>query len=651
MYLLLQILFLHLTSNQIISYHHGGNETNCWYNENPIPQSFCETQIGSFHHIHILPPSPSNQQQQPSLSDSSSIILLNPDQISILTSTSTDVTEDNHPTNDLSLTNTTNQVFINEFFTIEATLDVLSPNKVNIIHANFHACLVKLGYCTPDVKITPGLVSQSIPLNLGEVEANTQVQFQQRFMLDQIGEWTIIAHVSLLVTYNNSQSPVLESIPNTLPLHQEIKIEVAYGEHISVKQRAKLVQVENWAQNFILVLASMGIILALVTAIFIWYQRSHWVIIASSVKLSLLIVVGCILGFIGAIMLLPPSFSMLISSKIYNNGIMYCNSRIWLLILAFDSILIPLTLKTWRVTILFNPKSQFKRIAITDQRLLHIFGIVVMADVFLCMIWTSVVPLHALAIPSIIQPDESFFATCAILHGPPRIQLGLELFVIFSHGISLAWVALLGQRMRSAFRDLNTTSHTTNGIVVRDKMKFCQFDESDAVSLTLLSMLFITIFAIGLQYTVKDSPTALALMTCGACIWTGYFTLLVMFWPKFKQIMKVEEDGITERNESMIMQARRSLLRSSGRLSGSQQHHHHHLSTSSSNSRSMVVNSLSLPVPVPATIPDPLLSTIEQTTLVPPPPPSPPPTCGNMTTTKVIDNNDLVQMDLDMEIL
>lgn len=478
------------------AYHQGGSDTNCWKNDykelvNPCDNLF-EVELENI---------PSSDE------------ILYTDQLFNVTAR-------------LILKPESNMTLYREPISGQQDVSHSKPSYL-VPHANVHMCRVEVGWCTPDVREQVNLVSQTLPI--ASDSTGTKIV---DLKVTNAGDWMITVHYTFYTGLNE-------------------RWDVAAGIRRKFVAKKEEYKVADWSVFFIMVLSMFGIVLAVVTGAGVWFGRNHWVLRASSPNLSIAVVAGCILAFVSVFVLLPPNSSMAFRPQANAQ----CQSRVWLLALAFDLVVIPLALKTWRVSVLFDSETSFKTRPITDKSLFKLAFALICADMLLCLIWTIVHPLKLSIVPSAINPNEIYTMQCV-----GQDQAALEIIAFLLHGVPLIWLAMVGRRVRFSFRQREfLAAHAAARVrsslsASSENRRMSQFNETESISLALASLAFVSVFAIALQYTVKDSPSARTLMIAGGTLWEGFFILLVLFVPKFLDYCKYEQDGVTERQTSATAQ-------------------------------------------------------------------------------------------------
>ena len=490
---LLLVFVLSFSSKIVSGYHLGGNDTNCWKGPK-YAQLFIDCDHVAEINFLITPPA------------------------------------------DVPL-------YVDEPFTLVAELKSARPlirrQGVLVTHANYHMCRAELGWCTPNVAVTPELVTQSPP-----IAGDSLVLKVTDLVVSIPGHWSIVAHFSIL--------------------NDEGEWEVAAGIKRRFLKKKTPMEVSPWAITLVTVLASVGLGVSALTGLFVFLARNHWVLKATSPNLSLIVIFGCAVAFASVFTLLPPELKFDspadVNEPVPTTPSVQCNSRIWVLSLAFDFVLIPLALKTWRVSVLFS--GTFQRVNITDATLSRFAAVLLLLDIAFCLAWSLGFPLYVAMIPTVSNPESVYIVQCTGNH-----QITFELVtIIVLHGLPLIWLAWISRKVKYSFqkrRLAGSASVTSAAATCSDfpqggsssligetaaERRLRQFNESDSLGLTLTMLACVSIFAIALQYTVTDSPTAQMLMVSGGVIWSAFFILSVLFLPRLIKYVKYEKDGVTKRS-------------------------------------------------------------------------------------------------------
>lgn len=424
-------------------------------------------------------------------------------------------------------------LFTDTPFAVTAQVTLLLPYELTssgkgflVPHANVHMCRVEMGWCTPNINVQPLLATQS-----PEVQSDSLVLTVADLVLPVAGDWTVVAHF----TFNASNRQQLGSMR---------QYDFAAGFRQRVKQEYVRESAADWSVALCQCLAGVGMGLSLASLGVVVWKRNHWVFKSSTPSMSVLMCVGCLVAF-AAVFTLPPL------DWENNTSHFVCNARVWLLSLAFDFVLVPFALRTWRVYKLFAVAG-FHRKVITDLMLVRCGAALVLLDVGFCLVWTLVWPLKLSRVPFQSNPNVVYSMQCAGSN-----QLALEVVAYLFHGLPLLWLARVGSKVRRSFQlrqqqqRHSSTAHSASNPTTsnNDLAKLSFFDESEAISQTLVSLGGVSLFSIALQYTVRDSPTSVLLMVALGVVWSAYFTLFVNFLPRFVNLVLYEKDGVTRKEQ------------------------------------------------------------------------------------------------------
>lgn len=463
--LILHLALLAILASNSQAYHNGGDDTNCWLGPN-YRELVDPCDIAKVHFI-------------------------------------------SKPSDDDDDDNNTTELFTNHKFSVIARLDVnplhslLKTNGEYLVpHANIHMCKAEMGWCTPDVRVQPGLSTQS-----PEIKSDSLLLVVDELIVPESGDWTVVAHFRFTTITNEEW-------------------DVAAGFKQRFKQELIQENAEHWAILLCQCLASVGMVFSVLATAVVVVKRDHWVFKSSTPSMSVLMSIGCLIAF-GAVFTLPTPENYLV-----------CNVRVWLLSLAFDFVLVPFGLRTWRVYKLFDRSTGFRRKAITDALLIKLGAVLVVLDIGFCLMWTLAWPLTISKVPFVSNPEVVYSLQCTGSN-----QLVLEIMSFLFHGLPLIWLAYVGRKVRKSFQQRALLQTST----AEDSAKMAFFNESEAISQTLLSLGCVSMFAIALQYTVRDSPTSVLLMVSGGVLWSAYFTLAVNFLPRAIHVLFYENDGVTKR--------------------------------------------------------------------------------------------------------
>ena len=365
-----------------------------------------------------------------------------------------------------------------------------------ISHVNLHACQNKFGWCTPFASRSSELVTDT-----QEEQSNTSMPIDLNMELPE-GSWTVILHARIFVAFTNAPDSI-------------VKLDVAAGG----KLKAYPAEVALVPKDSVVIAVKsvIGAVFALITFIVcaLLYYRKHYVVRIADPTLCIQMCVGGAIAASSAITFLPD----LTDSK--------CTARVWLLLIGFDLVFIPLLLKTWRIHKLFNNKA-LKKIKITTRRLLTFLCAVLVGDAAFGLTWYIAYPLHATREYDEIS-EYVYEMWCVGDH-----QDIFQTLALVSRVIPLIFITQLAYRVRTAFEFADF------------HVKIDRFDESSAIVLILLNMLVVSLFCVALQFLLDGAPDALLAMRAFGVLWTVAFTLTTLFVPKILTARRLPWDGSEE---------------------------------------------------------------------------------------------------------
>ena len=141
-------------------------------------------------------------------------------------------------------------------------------------------------------------------------------------------------------------------------------------------------------------LITMFVFIGLATMVVLGYivliilYRSNKIIKAASWKLNIVCCFGAVLLYIGAFLY---GFDENTISEQTTLTII-CNIRVWLILIGFTIFFMPLFLKTFRISRIFEGK--FQEVSISDEKLLFYVVVCVCVDLVLLIIFSAVIPFE-----------------------------------------------------------------------------------------------------------------------------------------------------------------------------------------------------------------------------------------------------------------
>ena len=150
----------------------------------------------------------------------------------------------------------------------------------------------------------------------------------------------------------------------------------------------QITTIDEGVSVIMMIFLCVSLMIAIMFIILIIYYKESKVIKAASFRMNIIMCFGAILGFIACIL-------YGIDERQYGNDLyslkIICNLRLWLLNISYTVMFIPLFLKTYRLSLLFNAILTKK--IVNDQRLFCGIIICVSIDIILLTIFTGIQPL------------------------------------------------------------------------------------------------------------------------------------------------------------------------------------------------------------------------------------------------------------------
>lgn len=192
-----------------------------------------------------------------------------------------------------------------------------------------------------------------------------------------------------------------------------------------------------------------------------------------------------------------------------SNNVM-CALRVWPLVVFLDCLFGLMITKSWRIHKLFNNK-QLKKVNITNIELLKILGVMILVQLVYLMLWWLVDPSTYVEVYSNLYSDYYFYVytrECTVSYPFVILQI-LFIFFFLLSGLYLAW----GIRKASS-----------------------EFNESFAVSASILSLMMIGFVLIPLDFILYDQPQTLVVIRAAFAELIVVIILFIQFTPKFYSI-------------------------------------------------------------------------------------------------------------------
>lgn len=244
------------------------------------------------------------------------------------------------------------------------------------------------------------------------------------------------------------------------------------------------------------------------TLVGVLWKRTHWVIVASSFEMCVLMCIGGVIGAVSVFGFIPDGLTDA-----------QCQMRIWLLPIGLDLLVVPLCLKTWRVNLLFS--SNMRKVKITNHFLRLCVAGVLAGEIIYNLIWTFTNPLYAGV--SFSKLDTNAFEYDCV-SDKPTLQTMFTVLSVVIHLIPCMILLWFAYRVRLSFQ------------YAAYNKKHAEFDESLFIMLSILNITVGGIFIIAFQYSISGNPGSQTVMRCFGIAWIALATISLMFLPKFIRI-------------------------------------------------------------------------------------------------------------------
>lgn len=405
------------------------------------------------------------------------------------------------------------QVSQGDAFSVTATLDLgpLFPKLVqapcgavpneqgNIPHANVHGCVQQLtswwcgelvpAYQPPLVTASPGLC-----LNVSQTSSQAFTMQIDASSPEPPNRWLLYAHYYFF-TDDGAGGGNLTKRHFTVGASFSVQ-----GQKLAPKDESLYLVYGFSALAILFIVACTSLLV---------YWRDHWVIIAASYHMCLLMCVGAMIGMIAVFTFIP---------NFLNDGM--CIARQWLTPLALDLLITPLVLKTWRIYRIFS-NTKMKKVKITDKFLaLFVLGILVV-EIIYNTIWTLVSPLGAGK--SFSKLDQNAFEVGCVSDNMTAQKVFTTLTIVL-HAIPLFILCYYAYHVRLSFKYATYNK------------RHAEFDESLFIMLATLNICVAGLFVIIFQETISGNPNSTMCMQTLGIIWIILMTLGLIFGPKFHRI-------------------------------------------------------------------------------------------------------------------
>eukprot|EP01084_Bolivina_argentea_P317240 550023_1 len=177
----------------------------------------------------------------------------------------------------------------------------------------------------------------------------------------------------------------------------------------------------------LIILLGVSCIIALVCMIFLIYYRKNIVIKAASWRLNVIMCFGAILGYIGGILYgIDEGFFNESDDYVQTILTYLCNIKLWVLIISYTVLFIPLFGKTYRLSLLFNAILTAR--VVKDKKIFIGVLICVLIDITMLTIFTIIKPATRVYIDyETISIDE--LQQLQLKHGRCTFNAHNEIFI------------------------------------------------------------------------------------------------------------------------------------------------------------------------------------------------------------------------------
>ena len=192
-----------------------------------------------------------------------------------------------------------------------------------------------------------------------------------------------------------------------------------------IKTTERIQDISQHVRTPLYIFCCLSLVITLIYASLTWHYHTNRVLRAASWRINLVMCVGCLFGYISIIIYgvdehwvnAGPSFTFL------------CNFRLWLWILSYTLLFMPLFMKTYRLSRIFSEILEKKHLS--DTKLLKGIGICITVDLLLLTIYTSIEPLQRLYIEGELKPIDELqetqymYGSCETTNGTQYIYYAL----------------------------------------------------------------------------------------------------------------------------------------------------------------------------------------------------------------------------------
>lgn len=362
-------------------------------------------------------------------------------------------------------------------------------------HSNLHSCVSSLvPFCTPNVKVTPGLNTQT-QAQVGDF-VNGVVEFHSEVLVPVLNDtqrttWTVIAHTRV---YSNpgDGSGIMQW-------------DIAIGQPTTVYIQPYLNKRSDALMIALYVVAAIEMALIVVTMILLFAYRNHVIITASSPVFLHLMCAFAILG-LGAVY--PYGVAPQTEAS--------CIISMWFAGIGFCGLFGCLLSKTFRLWRLFRSKD-FRPIIITNFQVLGFVLLVIAPEAIIFIIWSAA---------DTPQPT-------------PKYNADINYIVECKSDVNSLWYALI-----SAYQLIILFAGLALSYMTR---KFTTlFRESKFITYSSILMLAAAILT-PVQFTEGSSPDSIFILQALQVLLYG-LVVYIIIWPKLFRIFRGDNPSLSALN-------------------------------------------------------------------------------------------------------
>ena len=192
-----------------------------------------------------------------------------------------------------------------------------------------------------------------------------------------------------------------------------------------------------------IVLLSVSCIVALISMIFVISKKKNIIIKAASWRMNIIMCSGAIIGYLGGIAYgMDEKFIAGTKHKAVILDVL-CNIRLWMVMIAFSLLFMPLFAKTYRLSLVF--KAMLTKTVVKDTMLFVMVLVCVLVDILLLTIFTSIKPLQRVYLEGDIETIDELRAiqhihgVCDFSEDIDHFNWSFYAFLLFFKLCELVW--------------------------------------------------------------------------------------------------------------------------------------------------------------------------------------------------------------------